>query len=140
MQFQGHNSTLSGRIYYTEAGQRPDYGIIARRSPTSDGYGEPEILIGDVQSEAPDAHPCIAPDESFLVFDSYRDQDGTCGLYVAFPLADGTWSEAVCLNERLGIPPRAGQPALSPDGKYLFYSMEGNMYWVNAERLLEFQP
>jgi hypothetical protein len=129
--------TLDGVLYYTEITGRPDYGVIVRRRPTADGYGAPEALQGGMNSDAPDAHPFIAPDESFLLFDTYR-QPGA-GLYICFRRADGSWSHIVSLCDRLGIPP-VGQAALTPDGKYLFFSMCGDMYWVDAAFLAELKP
>jgi hypothetical protein len=128
-------ATLDGSIYYTEITGRPDYGVIVKRRLSGEGYSEPEVLGGGINSESPDAHPFIAPDESFLLFDSYRDQ--TTGLYVCFRRADGSWGDAVRLNEHLNIPPFAGQCALSPDGKYLFFALHDDMYWVNAEGIHE---
>jgi hypothetical protein len=130
-------TTLNGILYYTEITGRPDYGVIVRRLPTADGYGEPEVLQGEMNSEAPDAHPFIAPDESFLLFDTYRQP--RAGIYVAFRREDGSWSEIISLCDRLGIPP-VGQAALSPDGKYLFFSLCSDMYWVDAGFLGKLRP
>lgn len=128
-------AALDGSLYYTETGGRPDYGVLARRPWSEGGFGEPEILAGGmVNSEAPDAHPYITPDQSLLVFDSMR-QPGP-GLYYSVRNDDGTWGQAVPLSDKLGIPP-AGQGALSPDGKYLFFCLAGDMYWVQAGDLLE---
>jgi hypothetical protein len=119
----------------------PDYGVIGVTYWTGEGFAEPEAVGGGVHSNAPDAHPFIAPDESFLVFDSYREGSGGFGgIYVCFRSADGTWGDAILLNGLLGIPPFAGQPALSPDGRYLFYSLHWDMYWVSAGILEELRP
>ncbi|HUU44767.1 MAG TPA: hypothetical protein VM118_03450 [Acidobacteriota bacterium] len=131
-------ATLDGAIYATVTTGRPDYGVIGKYVPTDSGYGEAEIVGGGVNSERLDAHPWIAPDESFILFDSNRDD--YCSLFVCYRNQDGTWGDAICLNEHLNIPPFAGQCALSPDGKYLFYSMQDNMYWVSAEFLEELRP
>jgi hypothetical protein len=120
-------------LYYTAEGERPDYGVLVCRRRLGEGYGEPEVLQGGgVNSPAPDAHPYISADESLLVFDTYR-RSGP-GLYASRRLPDGTWGQAVYLSEKLGIPP-AGQPALSPDGRYLFFCLAGDMYWVRADVL-----
>jgi len=130
-------STRDGTLYYTGIEERPDYGILYRRRWTGSAYAEPERLVGELDSEFPDAHPFIAPDESFLLFDSYRPS--APGIFVSFPLPDGTWGEAIRLNEHLGIPP-AGQCALSPDGKYLFFCLAGDMYWADARFLTDLRP
>jgi hypothetical protein len=130
-------STLEGALYYTEESEPPDYGAIVRRGLTEDGYGEPELVGGGINSEFPDAHPFITPDESFLLFDSYRQPDA--GLYVCFRQPDGTWGEAVPLGDKLGIP-AAGQCALSPDGRFLFFCLAGDIYWVSAAFLADLGP
>jgi hypothetical protein len=131
-------STLDGTIYYTAHGEGRDYGAIVKRRWSDDGYGEPEIVPGEgINTEFPDAHPWIAPDESLLLFDSYRDPG--MGIYASFRQTDGTWSPAVPLHDCLGIPP-VGQCALSHDGKYLFFCLAGDMYWVDAAFLDELRP
>jgi len=130
-------SALNGNLYYTEITGSPDYGVVVRRRPTAGGYGEPEVIGGGVNSPDPDAHPFIAPDESFLIFDTYREVGR--GVNISFRNADGTFGEAIPLGEHLGIPP-VGQPALSPDGKYLFFCLNGDMYWVDASSLMDLKP
>jgi hypothetical protein len=131
-------ATLDGTLYYTGRGEPPDYGAIFSRRQTEGGYAEPELLGGiGINSEYPDAHPFIAPDESFLLFDSYRKPD--TGIYVCFREPDGSWGEAIFLCDKLGIPP-VGQCALSPDGKYLFFALASDMYWVSADFLADLRP
>jgi hypothetical protein len=130
-------STLDGTLYYTAETEPPDYGVIVRRRSTADGYSEPEVIEGGMNSEFPDAHPFIAPDESFLLFDTYRKPNP--GLYVCFRQPDGSWSDAIALGDALGIPP-AGQCALSPDGEFLFFCLRGDMYWVSTEFLEDLRP
>lgn len=131
-------STLDGTLYYTARGEGRDYGAIVRRRWTGEGYGEPEVVPGEgINTGFPDAHPWIAPDESLLLFDSYRDPGA--GIYACFRRSDGTWSPAIPLHDGLGIPP-VGQCALSHDGKYLFFCLAGDMYWVDAGFLEELRP
>jgi hypothetical protein len=128
-------ATRDGTLYYTMEARPPDYGVLVCRRWQEGRFGEPEELQGGgVNSPEPDAHPFITADESLLVFDTYR-RSGP-GLYFSHRQPDGTWSQAIYLTEMLGIPP-AGQPALSPDGRYLFFCLAGDMYWVRAEGLLE---
>jgi hypothetical protein len=128
-------ATRDGALYYTAEGEGRDIGVIVRRNRTDSGYGEPVVVPGEgINSDAPDAHPWIAPDESFLIFDSYR-QPGM-GIFAAFRRPDGTWGRAIALCERLDIPP-VGQPAMSHDLKYLFFCLAGDMYWLEASFLDE---
>jgi Tol biopolymer transport system component len=74
------------------------------------------------------AHPCIAPDGSYLIY----DRDYGEYLYVRFRLEDGTWGEAIDLTGQ-GIPREAGIASISPDGLYLFYTDGHDIYWVSTE-------
>jgi hypothetical protein len=138
--FQGMyaTSSLDGTVYYTVTGGRPDYGVIGKVEPSETGYTETEPLGGEVNSDRIDGHPCIAPDESFIIFDS--DRGGRFCLYVCYRQRDGSWGPATCLADHIPLPGLAGQAALSPDGKYLFFSYEGDMYWVDAGVLKELAP
>ena len=141
--FPGMYATLarSGTLYYTETSGRPDIGVIVSRAPTAEGFAEPVVLGGGVNSDYPDAHPYIDPDERFIIFDSTRGGDPMAvSLYICFRNADGTWGEAINLHDHLNLPRFIGQPTLSPDGKYLFYSYLGDLWWVSAERLRALRP
>jgi hypothetical protein len=74
------------------------------------------------------AHPCIAPDGSYLVY----DRGGGDHLYVRFRLEDGTWGEEIDLAGQ-GLPGIAGIASISPDGLYLFYTDGHDLYWVSTE-------
>ena len=74
------------------------------------------------------AHPCIAPDGSYLVY----DYGGGAHLYVRFHLEDGTWGEEIDLAGQ-GLPGIAGIASISPDGLYLFYTDGHELYWVSTE-------
>jgi Tol biopolymer transport system component len=91
-------------------------------------------LGGGVNSPAPGAHPCIAPDESFIVFDSERSDDPeNADLFVCFRNDDGTWSDAFDLGDDINTDTSEICAALSPDGKYLFYQSRGDIYWVSTD-------
>lgn len=123
-------SSLDGSLYYTARGEGRDIGVIVRRAWLENGYGDAEVVSGDgINTDAPDAHPWISPDGSLLVFDSYRESGP--GIYAVFRREGGAWGQAVALQGELGIPP-VGQPAMSPDLRYLFFCLAGDLYWVDA--------
>jgi hypothetical protein len=123
-------ATREGALYYTAHGEDRDIGVIVRRPWNGTEYGEPEPVAGEgINTPAPDAHPWISPDEQLLLFDTYREPGA--GIYASFRRPDGGWGAAVPLHDRLGIPP-VGQCALSHDGRYLFFCLAGDMYWVDA--------
>jgi Tol biopolymer transport system component len=84
------------------------------------------------------AHPLISPDERFLVFDAYGPDalggSGDDDFYISVRLEDGTWSEPAHLME-ISTAGANMTASLSPDGKYLFYYANHDIYWVSAEIL-----
>jgi hypothetical protein len=81
-----------------------------------------------------DYTPCIAPDESYLLFSSNRQNPDKefCQIYITFLREDGSWSTPVNVCRRLGFDLDARFPALSPDGRYLFFSGPEHMHWVSS--------
>ena len=97
--------------------------------------------IGGINSPHLDAHPFIAPDESYLIFDSNRPGGfGETDLYVCFRDSRGNWSEAVNLGETINSSEGIGLAMISPDGKYLFYTYRNDIYWVDANIIETLRP
>ena len=89
------------------------------------------------------AHAFIAPDESYIVFDSDNRPGGQGGegdLYVVFRNPDGSWSDAFNLGDTINTPGTNFCPMVSPDGKYLFYAASRDIYWVSAEVIHRLRP
>jgi hypothetical protein len=81
------------------------------------------------------AHPCIAPDGSYIIFDI----DSGHHLFVSFKKSDGTWGTGIDLAEN-GFDIMAGGASITPDGKYLFFSCKGQLMWVDATIIEELRP
>ena len=102
------------------------------------GYDEPIQLGPEVNLYHNNSHPCIAPDESYLIYDaqpqSPTSYDGC--LFISFKNEDGTWSK----GRRLPGGVNAGNDpicaSVTPDGKYMLWSQGMDIYWVEA-RLIE---
>ncbi len=134
-------TTRDGSIYITDIDYEDGtkHGI-ARTKLVSDRLGPFERQKGGVLSPAPGRmsgrHPCIAPDESFLIFDSYTIDPlgGQAQLFVCFREGDGSWGNAVNLSQALGTEGNIAA-SLSPDSKYLFFTAGSDIYWVSTEIL-----
>lgn len=110
-----------------------------------DGESQPVKLGAAINSEHTELHPCIAPDERFLVF--YSSRPGHFGseggdLYISFRNEDGTWGQAINLGEEFNQGHLSTSfPRLAPDGKYFFFlklvavPWRAEVYWVSAEVL-----
>jgi len=73
--------------------------------------------------------PFVYPDGNTLLFT--RGQK-PARLFAAFRRTDGSWTAAVELNGLMHVD-HAGNPAVTPDGKYLFFTGANAVtYWVDA--------
>jgi ankyrin repeat protein len=112
-------------------------------SRLADGaYAKPELLDSTITTPFDEGHPCIAPDESFLIYcpDGYPDSIGGEGIRISFRKADRRWSKPVKLEPN-GEPLEGNCPVLSPDGRYLFFNNMSagttDIYWVDVGALID---
>jgi hypothetical protein len=123
-----HDETLYTTIFKKGA----NIGRYIKKGGT---YSEPEILGPEVNKpDSFDAHPNVAPDESFIIFDSNRPEGK--GLYITFREKNGSWTKARYLGKELS----GACSTLSPDGKYLFFMKNRDIYWVDAKVIKKFIP
>jgi Tol biopolymer transport system component len=101
-------------------------------------YTLPENLE-EINTEHYEDGPFIAPDESYLIFESERPGGigGSIDLYISFRKDDGSWSVPVNMGETINSDKTDRWARVTPDGKYLFFgsNRNGNMdiYWIDAK-------
>jgi hypothetical protein len=92
------------------------------------------------------AHPFIAPDESYLIWDSEREGGfGGNDLYISYRQKDGTWGPAINMGDKVNSDREDFYPSVTPDGKYIIFNRniaEGNtdIYWVDAQIIETLRP
>jgi hypothetical protein len=131
------STARNGNLYMMELADpaRPGVALYPR---TSDGFGPPQRLGGGVNAPRGGVHAFIAPDESYILFDSYLRpgaQGGEGDLFVCFRKPDGSWGEAFNLGDEINTPATNFCPSVSPDGQYIFYATNRDIYWVSAKVL-----
>jgi hypothetical protein len=126
-------SSLQG-TYFLDEGTREGKGVL-RYSRIVDGVREkPKPLSKVINSGTWNAHPYIAPDESYIMWDGERDGGyGDNDIYISFKQHDGTWGEAVNLGKDINTDAQEAGAYITPDGKYLFFNRTGDVYWVSAK-------
>jgi len=131
------SSSRDGSVYVTHLGSQSDF--VSRAILESDriiGHEDLKGAIEKVRARSDSvAHPCVAPDGSYIVFDI----DGGPHLFVSFKGQDGTWGEAIDLSQH-GLDVKAGIASISPDGKYLFFGQAGDLYWVSTNLIENLRP
>ena len=82
-----------------------------------------------------DYTPFIAPDESYLLFCSNRQnpEKELCHIYISFKNNNGEWCEPVDLSLKMGFTRSSKFPYISPDNKFLFFSCGENIYWIDSK-------
>lgn len=115
-------------------------------------YSLPEKLSSAVNSGASEFSPFISPDNSYLVFTRMLEKEKAppqMNLFVSFRNANGTWTAAQNLTEKIGSPVQSpfvmmSAARITPDGKYLFFCFfngKGHMvYWVSSKIIQELRP
>ncbi|MCP4153206.1 MAG: hypothetical protein GY757_36080 [bacterium] len=86
-------------------------------------------------------HGFIAPDESFILLDSRQQPDslGKGDIYIAFKKKDGSWAKPVNMGDKVNSSYSESCPALSPDGKFIFFSRYNDVggasdfYWISSK-------
>jgi len=131
----------SGNLYLTDINREAGGGL-AVQIFENDSFGPLKKIEGGPNSFRT-AHPCIAPDESWLVFDGYGPDalggEGDDDFYVCFRQGD-SWTEPIHLPE--GISDRGGNmcASVSPDGKYLFFHGRRDIHWVSTQVIEQLRP
>ncbi len=108
-----------------------------------------EINIGEYI-----AHPYIAPDESYLMWDVEReDGHGMADIYISFRHEDGSWLTPINMGAVINTELQESSPYVTPDGKYLFFTrgewktkedgsgyFVSKKYWVDAQVIENLKP
>ena len=114
--------TSSGRMYVKSSVPGED-GNLYYADFSEGQYLEPEKLDAPINTEYNESRPFIAPDESYLLFQSNRPGTlGSMDLYVSFRREDGSWGEPINFGAPVNTEWSEFGPYVSPDGKYLFFS------------------
>ncbi|KZN30323.1 hypothetical protein N480_05075 [Pseudoalteromonas luteoviolacea S2607] len=115
-------------------------GDIIRISEVINGERQaPKAMGPEINTGKYNAHPFIAPDDSYIIWDGVRESGfGDSDLYISFRKPDGTWSDALNMGETINTPVREASASVTPDGKYLFFNRatqnnDSDIYWVDAQ-------
>ncbi|GAB4509793.1 MAG: hypothetical protein Tsb004_11350 [Allomuricauda sp.] len=143
------NGNFFFAVYKTE-----DRGINGSIYTFSDRYDYPMKLSDAINTGKYIAHPYVAPDETYLIWDVVREDGfGQADIYISFKQKDGTWLSAINMGDKINSPDQESGASVTPDGRFLFFSrtkkkiMEDGSsyemvkpYWVDAQIIEELRP
>lgn len=154
---QGHGISRSTKgTYYFPFYKKEDNGRgnLGYSRLINGKYESPIKLNDDINEGEWIAHPYIAPDESYLMWDVHREDGfGGADIYISFRAKDGTWLPAMNMGPAINTDMQESSPQVTHDGKYLFFSRGewqekedgsrnwvGKSYWVDAKVIESFKP
>lgn len=126
--------SLDGTIYTTDISTGMGTEALGIMKQINGKYTPLEKLSDPFNKENQSMHPWIAPDQGTIVY-TVREpgQQPDRVLYCSFKGVDGTWCEPRAVQLDIS----AGQPFITADGKYLFFSSgergEGDIYWISTK-------
>jgi hypothetical protein len=133
--------TVDDRLYFCgENADRSSGGMYVSQY-TGNGFAEP-VKLDDGIFGGQFSGPCVSPDSRMLLLHARKDggRFRRWDLYVSFRDAAGNWGELVSLGEAINTEAEEHGATFSPDGKYLFFSRAGDIYWVSAKVVAERKP
>lgn len=116
-------------------------------------YETPQKMSKAINTGKYIAHPFIAPDESYLIWDAEIEGKNTPDIYISFRKEDGSWGAAINMGDQINTPLYEQRAKVTPDGKYVFFWKGdvkvrddgsryaiGSPYWVDAQIIETLRP
>jgi hypothetical protein len=126
---------------------------VIRISRLKDGKRqEPKKMFPVVNTGEWTAHPFIAPDENYLIWDSEREGGyGDSDLYISFPQEDGSCGSAINMGDKVNSDKWVAYASFTSDGNYILFNrriddgsdndnMNVDIYWVDAQIIETLRP
>lgn len=147
--------TSDGTIYFASDREEPFHFQIYRARYAGGKYEPAEKLGPAINSKFSDAQPYISPDEKILIFSSTGDQSypyearagDMQGGGRPYPRADlyisvkknGEWAPPRHLEHSINTVAEEGYATLTPDGRYMFFTSERNVFDVPVQERLSYE-
>ena len=150
---EGFTKSSRGTYYFYVLNYNDGHGHMSYSRLVDGIYERPKKMSEAINQGKYIAHPFIAPDESYLLWDAEKDNRNTPDIYISFRQKDGSWGKAIKFGEQINTSGYEQRAKVTPDGKYLFFwrgdrkmkedgsiQWEGNPYWVDAKIIETLRP
>lgn len=134
--------TKNGAMYFssnagTNASTNKDYDI--RSANYVNGQFQTSgKLTNNINTEHYEADVFVSPDEQYIIFCSERPEGlGGGDLYISFKGKNGEWEKAKNMGNAINTTGYEFCPFVTADKKYLFFSRDGDIFWVDAKIISE---
>ncbi|MTI22251.1 DUF5050 domain-containing protein [Fulvivirga sp. RKSG066] len=154
LNFTGFTASAKGTYYFYFIDFADGGSGYMSYSRLINGQYEPlQRMNDDINSGTYKAHPFVAPDESYIMWDVEKAGKNKPDIYISFRQPDGTWGPAIDMGPHINTDAYEQRPRVTPDGKYLFFwrgdekvkedgstYWEGNPYWLDARIIETLRP
>ncbi|WP_339143290.1 hypothetical protein [Pseudoalteromonas galatheae] len=150
---RGYTTSAKGTHYFYVLDLKDGSGHLSYSRLVDSKYETPHKMSKAINQGKYIAHPYIAPDESYIMWDAEQEGENTPDIYISFRNQDGTWTNAINMGDTINTAAYEQRPKVSPDGKYLFFwrgdkkvrkdgtsYWEGNPYWMDANIIETLRP
>lgn len=154
---QAHGKSISSNgTYYFPFYKKEDKGRgnLGYSRLINGKHEEPVKMSAEINTGEYIAHPYIAPDESYLMWDVVREDGyGQSDIYISFRQEDGSWLTPINMGSQINTDFQESSPRVTYDGKYLFFTRGewkvkedgsrnyvGKRYWVSAKVIENLRP
>jgi len=154
MHIMGITVSNKGTFFFDQFAPPDTIGAISYSSLINGKY-EPRQKMGkEINTGTWIAHPYIALDESYLIWDVVREEGyGGSDIYISFRQKDGSWLPAINMGDKINTELQESGAHVTDDGKYLFFTRGywevkedgstnyvGKRYWVDAQVIENLRP
>lgn len=130
----------AGTMYFSSNGEtsaenEKNYDV--RTSEFKNGKFQTSQKLNEaINTEHYEADVFISPDEKYIIYCSERPGGkGKGDLYISFKNEKGEWQPAKNMGFPVNTVGYEFCPFVTGDGKYFFFSRDGDIYWVSADVL-----
>ncbi|WP_282079162.1 hypothetical protein [Aquimarina algiphila] len=149
----GFSVSSKGTYYFYVLDFEDGSGHMSYSRLINDKYEKPKKMSKAINTGKYIAHPFIAPDESYLIWDAEKEGENTPDIYISFRQKDGSWGAAINMGDKINTPLYEQHARVTPDGKYLFFwkgdvnvredgsrYVIGSPYWVSTQIIENLRP
>jgi hypothetical protein len=135
-------STKGNIYFFLYRNGRTDVGQIYMSTYYEVQYSAPVDISNmgsEINTDAHEVDPFIAPDESYLIFASNRPGGyGDADLYICFRKDDVAWTKARNMGPSINTKACEICPSVTPDGKYFFFSNNLSLFPNYSEKRITY--
>ena len=118
---RGGTMSANGTYYFYVLDLSDGSGYMGYSRLINGKYETPQKMSSAINRGKYIAHPFIAPDESYLMWDAEKENENRPDVYISFRKKDGSWGTAINMGDQINTPVYEQRAKVTPDGKYFTF-------------------